>query len=273
MSHKTFLTTGQAAKLCSVTPDTVLKWIKQGLIPAHRTAGGHYRIRRQDIRQLEVHPRPANQESPERRRSFQYCWEYNASEESPLPACKECVVFRTRAYRCYEVIKLDSEIGHSRKFCTVSCEECDYFQRVHLQDTNVLVISDNQVMAASLNREGEGAALNLQVADCEYTCSTMVEGFRPDYAIIDCSLGLERSRDFVKHLKEDPRIPYLRVILAAQKEEFPQDCDREVFARIESPFDLKDIVECIRGVRGKGDEVEGRGETTKERRATGKSDR
>ena len=40
------LTTGQAARLCSVTPDTVLKWIKKGRLRGVRTAGGHYRIER-----------------------------------------------------------------------------------------------------------------------------------------------------------------------------------------------------------------------------------
>jgi excisionase family DNA binding protein len=47
-----FITTGQAASLCSVTPDTVLKWIKAGKIPASRTPGGHYRISRSDVEQF-----------------------------------------------------------------------------------------------------------------------------------------------------------------------------------------------------------------------------
>ena len=34
---KRFLTTGQAAELCSVTPDTVLKWIRSGRLAAART--------------------------------------------------------------------------------------------------------------------------------------------------------------------------------------------------------------------------------------------
>ena len=39
-----FLTTGQAAKKLSVTPDTVLKWIKSGKLDAMKTPGGHNRI-------------------------------------------------------------------------------------------------------------------------------------------------------------------------------------------------------------------------------------
>ena len=43
------LTTGKAARLCSVKPDTVLKWIKKGVLPATRTIGGHYRVEEQDL--------------------------------------------------------------------------------------------------------------------------------------------------------------------------------------------------------------------------------
>ncbi|MHC4663312.1 MAG: helix-turn-helix domain-containing protein, partial [Planctomycetota bacterium] len=44
-----YLTTGQAAIRCSVSPDTVLKWIRSGLLPARKTAGGHHRINERDL--------------------------------------------------------------------------------------------------------------------------------------------------------------------------------------------------------------------------------
>ena len=57
------LTTGQAAKLCSVTPDTILKWLKRGRLNGVRTAGGHYRIERRasagpDLAEVRVTVRP-----------------------------------------------------------------------------------------------------------------------------------------------------------------------------------------------------------------------
>ena len=76
--NPSLLTTGQAAKLCEVTPDTILKWIRKGRLRGVRTAGGHYRI---SLRDLQPHVCSDRQEdAPERmpvsvpRRL--YCWEY-----------------------------------------------------------------------------------------------------------------------------------------------------------------------------------------------------
>ncbi len=73
-----WLTTGQAARFCSVKPDTILKWIKRGRLRAERTAGGHYRIQRQELEPLILRPRatadprtnPVFPGNPLR------CWEY-----------------------------------------------------------------------------------------------------------------------------------------------------------------------------------------------------
>lgn len=41
--------TGQAARCCFVTSDTILNWIHAGSLEAQRTAGGQYRIRREEL--------------------------------------------------------------------------------------------------------------------------------------------------------------------------------------------------------------------------------
>jgi excisionase family DNA binding protein len=46
---KEFFSTHDAAKICRVTPMTVIRWIKEGKIPAFTTAGGHRRIARDDL--------------------------------------------------------------------------------------------------------------------------------------------------------------------------------------------------------------------------------
>ncbi len=184
------LTTGQAAKRCSVTPDTVLKWIKKGRLNATRTAGGHYRIHPDELSTQEPRksePAVRSMDLPGGMPHFQYCWEYNSKGGTLSEECTDCIVYRTRAYRCYEVIKLAAEVGHSRYYCKKSCDDCEYFNQVHRDTTNVLVVSDNDMLNAALRRNAEGEPLNFEFANCEYTCSAMVETFRPDYAVIDCS--------------------------------------------------------------------------------------
>ena len=46
--HKAY-TTFEAAKICHVTHHSIKNWIKQGLIKASRTPGGHYRILEPDL--------------------------------------------------------------------------------------------------------------------------------------------------------------------------------------------------------------------------------
>jgi excisionase family DNA binding protein len=247
------LTTGQAARLCSVTPDAVSKWVKSGLLPARRTAGGHYRIRQEDVERLlsrsqrgvfPLHRRahPASGERP-----FRYCWEYNGQGKL-LEGCRNCAVYMLRAQRCYDVLKLAPHVDHNKLFCQKSCQECDYYKMVCEQATSVLLITDNQQLVESLKAGAAQEQFRMEATDCEYKCSAIVGEFRPDYVVIDCSLGPEVSRDICHHVVEDPRIPYVRVIMAGEDSEFPEGCDKEVFARLEKPFAMMDIAQCIRGV-------------------------
>lgn len=49
MTTKEILTTFEAAKICHVSYNTIKNWIKRGLLDAYRTAGGHLRIRANDV--------------------------------------------------------------------------------------------------------------------------------------------------------------------------------------------------------------------------------
>ena len=240
-----FLTTGQAANRCSVTSDTVLKWIRSGRLPARRTAGGHHRI---DERDLSLVLRPSVERVPAggRHGRIQYCWEFNGNG-TLLDGCRDCVVYRLKAQRCYEVARLAEVEGHSGLFCRESCDRCEYYARVRGQATNVLVVTDDAALVASLREGAGGAPFNLEIADCEYACSAAVDRFRPDFAVVDCSLGREAAEDICHHLAADPRIPFARVIVAASAGELSQLCETDVFARIERPFDIRHITACIAG--------------------------
>jgi excisionase family DNA binding protein len=45
----TYFTTFQVAKFLGVSPPTVVNWVNSGMLTAHRTPGGHRRLRAQDV--------------------------------------------------------------------------------------------------------------------------------------------------------------------------------------------------------------------------------
>lgn len=49
MRDKAVFTTFEAAKLCHVSPLSIINWVNAGRIVAFRTPGGHRRIRREDL--------------------------------------------------------------------------------------------------------------------------------------------------------------------------------------------------------------------------------
>ena len=49
MQEKAVFTTFEAAKLCHVSPLSIINWVNAGRLPAFRTPGGHRRIRREDL--------------------------------------------------------------------------------------------------------------------------------------------------------------------------------------------------------------------------------
>ena len=49
MRDKSIFTTFEAAKLCHVSPLSIINWVNADRLPAFRTPGGHRRIRREDL--------------------------------------------------------------------------------------------------------------------------------------------------------------------------------------------------------------------------------
>ena len=49
MGEKSVFTTFDAAKLCHVSPLSIINWVNAGRLPAFRTPGGHRRIRKEDL--------------------------------------------------------------------------------------------------------------------------------------------------------------------------------------------------------------------------------
>lgn len=246
MDNTELITTGQAASLCSVTRNTVFKWIQSGHLAARRTAGGHHRIDRRDLeRFIAVSGKILAQERKEAEKPhYTYCWEYNGNGRTQ-EACLKCAVYQLRALRCYEVAKLAPDAHHPKIYCSQHCDDCSYYKEMHGRRANILVVTNDQALSDELLAHAEEAGFNLELTDCEYNCAAVIEHFKPDFVIIDCNLGLEVSRLMSGHIMNDPRIPYVRVILAGTNVNYPHECDREIFARITRPFNIPSISECI----------------------------
>jgi excisionase family DNA binding protein len=116
--------TGQAARYCYVTADTILNWINNGSLRAHRTAGGQYRILAMELlsfmREHDMSTSLIDSEMDVR----PYCWEFHCSGRTE-PGCLECVVYRSGAINCFEL----RDVLPPEKRLIPRCSECDYHQR------------------------------------------------------------------------------------------------------------------------------------------------
>jgi excisionase family DNA binding protein len=50
-----YLTTGDTAAVLGVTRQTVLRWVRHGILPATGTLGGHLRLRAEDVAAFRLH--------------------------------------------------------------------------------------------------------------------------------------------------------------------------------------------------------------------------
>lgn len=225
------LTTGQAAQLCAVTPDTVLKWIKKGKLAATRTAGGHYRVALPDLEpflagfgQNGSHaPKGeaaqagqggdiASQDGAGEGEENVPCWEFLAEDGEIRQACRHCVVYRVRATRCFLMAGLESDVGHARQFCEGSCEDCVYYRRLQGLSTQVLFISADEDLVSRIECLDD-EPLALRFARNGYEASALIPEFRPEVIIIDLEGLPDQGMGLLDSIAADPRISHIRVVL------------------------------------------------------------
>lgn len=239
------LSTGNAARLLSVTPDTVLKWIKSGRLPAVRTAGGHYRVARRDIDGLMGENAGT---TPATRGGFVYCWEYYASGEETSPGCAGCLVYRARARRCYEMSGLAREAGFAGAFCRTNCEECAYYQEVVQRHRRVLIVTERASLRERLLEDSAESGLELRFAGSEYDCSALCADFRPEYVVVDAALPKRERASLCSHLAADPRVPGVQIILAVRDEGAEQEGTPAGEGALPRTFSLAELEKHIIGL-------------------------
>lgn len=245
------LTTGQAAKLCSVTPDTILKWVKRGRLRGGRTAGGHYRVEREELDSFILASRPANTSAQHISESYPRtlrCWEYLSDRGDVRDDCQQCVVYRVRAARCFLMANLEQDVGHARRFCQSSCEECVYYRRVNGLATNVLLITTDDDLIAQLSEERD-ESVALCFARNAYEASAIIHDFRPAFVAIDTERIVAGDTELLDCLTADPRVPALRVVLVVPRGMADRQRDRPnndpVVDVLEKPFGIRRIAAVI----------------------------
>jgi len=240
-----FLSTGQASKLLSVTPDTVLKWIKQGRLPAFRTAGGHYRISMENINSLtgnaELTALDDVSYPPEE--NLLYCWEFFRDNNKTRKGCHDCLAYRAQALKCYEMNHLSEEMGRNGDGKS-GCDDCSYFRYLQGRPYNILVITDDQNCRELLINERGEEKIIFQFATCEYECALIIDRFRPDFVLLDCTMEEDKCRELCHHLANDPRILGSTIILATPARRLLISFPGTI--RLKHPFSLKDIEKFLK---------------------------
>ncbi|MBI4677131.1 MAG: excisionase family DNA-binding protein [Elusimicrobia bacterium] len=241
------LSTGQAARLCSVTRDTVLKWIKLGKLKAVQTPGGHYRVRRASIRPY-ISTEPASQDPKRDSKTLSFCWEYHSGGRDLERHCRECIVFKSQAQKCFLMAGLGAQAGHAGVHCKDNCYECEYFRFINAEPPNVLLVTEDEGLKRRLESQA-GERLVLKAAGSGYEASAMVHDFRPDFIIVDDGLAGGKAFELCKHLTRDPRVAGAQIVLAVPKGREKAVLPQGVCASIDIPFSAGELQESFLALR------------------------
>jgi len=216
------LSTGEVARLCGVTRDAVLKWIKKGKLPATQTPGGHFRIPREACQGVAMegpHLKPGISQSGEGGESGALrCWEYFGDSGSPREACESCLVYLARAQNCFRLAELGEESGHRLHFCRNDCRTCAYYRACQGLATEVLIITKDEGLIQRLERRADPERVSIRFARSGYEGSAIISTFSPGLILMDSDLSEVRTGFLPDSILNDERIPAVRVVVACRKD-------------------------------------------------------
>lgn len=251
------MTTGEVARLCGVTPDAVLKWIKAGKLPATRTPGGHYRVSRADCAAMglgEPQPEVAEtvvSESP-RPQERARCWEFFGEEGTPKNTCLSCVVYLSGAQHCYKLAEIGEPAGHQRNFCGKDdCEPCSFFRACHGMSTEALIVTRDDALTRRLERDIEPNRVSLRFARSGYEASVTIAEYHPTLVVLDSDLPEVRDGQLPEAIMRDARLPDAAVYVACRPGH-EVTIDHESAPMIEAPFSGEQLEELADILRRRG---------------------
>lgn len=195
-----------------MTRDAVLKWIKQGRLPALRTAGGHYRLREQDVRRLAgaLGTRRSGLAWPQTAPAGiapLRCWEFVSSGDAPPSQCVRCLAFLAGASYCFQLRERVS--GVSLPCCgPAACTECPYYRRVHGLPGRLLLLGSAAVLSSDLRKNKQWQILRARDV---YRAGQLVMQYFPAVAVVDAGTG-RQGRQFIEQVLADPHAIRTRVV-------------------------------------------------------------
>lgn len=141
---------------------------------------------------------------------------------------------------------IPEQFGNLKLHCPTACESCEYFNSVHGEGTSVLILTRNRSLRDAIQRESRHGDVPVRFASSEYECSAMLNRYHPDYIVADCALGQSRIQDLCRHLSQDDRVPFTKIILTS-KNEHVKDCfEGRIFGWIRKPFTFLQL-RCLIG--------------------------
>lgn len=249
------LSTGEVAKLCGVTPDAVLKWIKKGKLPATRTAGGHYRVSRAACVALGLcgsNGDDAGVAGADRGNGdgvARRCWEYFGGPGAPPESCRNCLVYQARAQYCYRLAELGREAGHRHDFCKTDCMDCPFYRACHGMATTVLLITRDEALTRRLEKETDPSRVSLRFARSGYESATLIGTFRPAVVVLDSELPEVSDGSLLESIIRDDRIPGVKVFLA-RREGGEEIVEQVAAPTLSGPLTAEQIERLVDSVAG-----------------------
>ena len=130
---KAYFTTNDTFKICKVTSQTVMNWVKSGRLKAFSTPGGHRRVMREDLvwfmerKGLDLLLLKRFEERS--KGQVPHYWEYFSTGFSRKGSAHDyhgCLVPQSKALRCY---LLKYRTIQDSDTCKTSCQICPYLRK------------------------------------------------------------------------------------------------------------------------------------------------
>jgi CheY-like chemotaxis protein len=98
-----------------------------------------------------------------------------------------------------------------------------------------------------LSRQETSQNIHFQFVSCEYESSLVIDRFRPDFVLVDCTMQEMKCQELCHHLVEDPRIPETTILLATPPHHSSPSIPGAI--RIRNPISLRELEDHLSQVR------------------------